>query len=407
MEVAFAASDGVRASLAQIGRTEDVVISPDGTRFAVAGFARHCILIVGIEVDPGTVPARVTLSNAWEVESASFCNPHGVFWIDERTLIVANRDGLLAIVELPDHAPPSSRIRLDPVRILGKDRGDFVMTPGSVSTLAVANGVLEVLVCNNYVHHVSRHLLDRGAGYACLSHAILLSEDLAVPDGVAHSPSGRWLAISNHHKQLVYLYRNDGRLNCTSKPDGILRGVTYPHGLRFSADERSILVADAGAPYVRIFCADECETGADWAGERVVAENVQVLSQDVFDRGNFHIGEGGPKGIDITRDGRLMIVTCQEQPLAMFDLGNVTAMKRGPCPLPETASTREVLLRYFTPPEQGSLAGRLRKRARLRRQKMRILVKRCHARLRWGYARMKVPLKRVRDEYRKARGVGG
>lgn len=391
MEVAFTASDGVQAALARIGRTEDVVLSPDGKRFALAGFTWNRILIVDIDIDLDAAPARVALTNSWEIESDSLVYPHGVFWASERTLIVANRRGLLSVFELPDEPAPSSRVKLEPVRTLGVNRGDFVMTPGSVSALDVAPGVLEVLVCNNYVHHISRHLLDRGAGYAPLVQELLVSEGLAVPDGIAHSPSGRWLAVSNHHAQTVNLYRNDRRLDCTSRPDGMLRGVIYPHGLRFSPDERSILVADAGAPYVRIFSADD----GDWRGERTVTENIQILDFDVFERGHFNIGEGGPKGIDITRDGSLMIVTCQEQTLTFFDLRQTAGRTRTPR---ESACSRDALLRYAPSLESGPLAGRLRKRVRTRRQKMRILIKRC-------YARIKVPLKQVRDGFRKVRGA--
>lgn len=391
MEVAFTASDSVQAALALIGRTEDAAFSPNGKRFAIAGFVRQRILIIDIDIDLDTTPARVALTSSWEIESDSLVGPHGLFWADEGTLIVANRGGLLSVLELPSEPMPSSLVKLDPVRTLGVDRGDFVMTPGSVSALAVAPGILEVLVCNNYVHHVSRHLLDRGAGYAPLAQDLLVSEGLAVPDGIAHSPSGRWFAVSNHETQTVHLYRNDGRVNCTSMPDGVLRGVIYPHGLRFSPDGRSILVADAGAPYVRIFSAED----GDWRGERVVTENVQVLGFEVFERGHYNIGEGGPKGIDITRDGSLMIVTCQEQALAIFDLRETAGMTRSS---PEVACLRDALLRYVPVPENGALAGRLRRRARIRRQKMRILIKRC-------YARIKVPLKRARDEFRKVRGV--
>jgi hypothetical protein len=61
-------------------------------------------------------------------------------------------------------------------------------------------------------------------------------------------PIRRWFAVSNHETHSVLLYQQGPSLTADSEPDGILRCVTYPHGLRFSADGYHLFVADAGAP---------------------------------------------------------------------------------------------------------------------------------------------------------------
>jgi hypothetical protein len=48
-EVAFEAPPDVRAALADMGRTEDVRLSPNGRRLAFACFERECIAFADVE----------------------------------------------------------------------------------------------------------------------------------------------------------------------------------------------------------------------------------------------------------------------------------------------------------------------------------------------------------------------
>ena len=105
-------------------------------------------------------------------------------------------------------------------------------------------------------------------------------------------------------------------LNEFSDPDGILRGVYYPHGLRFTSDGRFILVADAGAPYVNIYQKDHL----DWHGVRYPLLSFRVLNNHDFVRGRHTPEEGGPKGIDIDDATNVIVTTSETQPLAFFDL---------------------------------------------------------------------------------------
>ncbi|MGH6894014.1 MAG: hypothetical protein ACREEP_17350 [Dongiaceae bacterium] len=94
-------------------------------------------------------------------------------------------------------------------------------------------------------------------------------------------------------------------MNQDADPDGILRCVSYPHGLRFGADDRYVFVADAGAPYVHFYAND----GQGWRGVRNPVMSFRVMDEPVFVRGRHNPREGGPKGIDIDRGMNVLVAT--------------------------------------------------------------------------------------------------
>ena len=156
----------VISAIGRLGRTEDVRLSPSGRRLAIAGYLANRVLVVDLHVDLDGAAPRIVLSGGLEVSSRSFDHPHGVCWLDDRTLIVANRFADIGIFELPGNGV-SGAITRDPVRTIGADRRDLVKTPGSISAFPIGLGLVELLVCNNFVHHVSRHLIDRRVSYWC------------------------------------------------------------------------------------------------------------------------------------------------------------------------------------------------------------------------------------------------
>jgi len=170
---------------------------------------------------------------------------------------------------------------------------------------------------------------------------MLLAKGLAVPDGIAVGPDNRWIAVSSHGGHHVLLYRNGPGLNPQSEADGVLRGVACPHGVRFTQDGKFVLVADAGAPFLHVYATD----GDSWQGERDPVATCRVMDDATFLRGRYNPAEGGPKGIDIDRAMRVVVTTCEHQPLAFFDLAAILATRRpsgrvealpasrlGPCP---------------------------------------------------------------------------
>ena len=97
---------------------------------------------------------------------------------------------------------------------------------------------------------------------------------------------------------------------------GVLLGTEYPHGIRFTGDGRFIVVADAGAPVVNAYRAED----DDWSGSRDFVVTTQIMSEETFLRGRINPEEGGPKGIDIDRGMNVLAVTSECKPLAFFDL---------------------------------------------------------------------------------------
>jgi hypothetical protein len=198
-------------------------------------------------------------------------------------------------------------------------------------------------VCNNYVHHVSRHLVDRRDGYTLIASDVLTHDGLAVPDGVTHSPSGQWIAVSNHGHHNVLIFRNDSDLGPASKPAAVLNGIQYPHGVRFAVDGRTAFVADAGAPFVHVY-----RGGEEWAGELEPDVSIRVLSEECYLRGRTDPSQGGPKGVDVTADQRLMVISCEEERFAFFDVSELlTTGEREEAAASEAESAREAFLRYM------------------------------------------------------------
>jgi hypothetical protein len=344
--IAYHASGDVRRAIGRIGRTEDVAFSPAGDRIAIAGFLNHRLLVLDIDADMAATQPRVALTGCLEILCDAFHLPHGLAWADESTLIVANRDRQMAIVPLPGGQPGTRRVKLEDVRLLGGGGKDLVATPVALCVVPAGMGLIELLVCNDFVHHVSRHLIDRRAGDAVLASELLLVAGIEKPHGIVQSPSGRWLAVANHAEHAVLLFRNDDRLGAASRAAGILSGMTHPHAIRFGADERSLLVAEGGGPFVHLFRSEDC----DWSGERAAVGRIRTISETLFRRGNHSSSEGGPKGIDLGPDNRLLAVSCAEQPLALFDLRGVlapAAERPVPTAADETERARATMARYL------------------------------------------------------------
>ena len=353
-------SDAVRAAIGRIGRTEDVQFSPCGDRLVLVGHDANRLLFFDIRIELEAQPPRVVINDFLELTSDSFRLPHGLCWLDERTFVVANRNGDIGFYELPTRRPSSRSIRVEPAASFGADRIDLVATPGSISVHPIGLGLIELLVCNNYVHHVSRHLIDLRDRYHVVASESLIAAGLHVPGGVAHSPSGRWIAVSNHAEHCISVYRNDSRLNDRSEPQAVLRGLIYPHGLTF-ADEDNMLVADAGAPLVRSYRVE----GGNWQGEIEPHRSLRVMSDETFRLGRITPHEGGPKGLHVSPDRRLMASTREQDNLIFFDLRSELGTSVGEPPLdgPEEAErARDFLLNYLgaarSDVEQATLAIR-------------------------------------------------
>jgi inositol phosphorylceramide mannosyltransferase catalytic subunit len=318
-QIDYTAPQCVRDVVASLGRTEDIRFSPSNRRLAIAEFLKNKITVFEVSISAGQNSKSIVLTSAAAISSPCLSSPHGLDFIDDERILVANRDGQACIFELPLGATGSHD--LAPVAVI---RSDDVSTPGSVVVTRRDDGLHEALICNNYVNKVTRHLLDLSAGYSVTNSEVLLKKWLNIPDGICVSKEKQWIAVSSHGTHAVLLYENNASLNKSSSPLGILRRITYPHGVRFTSDGRFALVADGGSPYVNIY-----EKGrSDWRGVRDPLLSFRILKSDDFSRGQFgrsgyNPEEGGAKGIDIHHAMNILAMTCERRALTFFDLAAI------------------------------------------------------------------------------------
>ena len=324
-EIPYRASVAASRVIADLGRTEDVQFSPSNRRLAVAAFHRNRIAVFDVAISRADGKPQVALNGVVEIAAEMLKGPHGLCFLDEETLVVANRQGSVEVVSLPAAGattdPRASRRRT----VLGGAAGRIV-TPGSVAAMALDHDTIELLVCNNYVHTVTRHVLDRRADFAAIVDETILQRGLAIPDGICVSPDRRWLAISNHATHSVLLYDRSRALGPDREPDGVLRNVLCPHGVRFTSDQEFILVADAAARYVNVYK----KNGQTWAGRREPLRLFEAVTPESFARGRHNPQEGGPKGIDISKDSDVLVTTREFQTLAFFDVAEVVRVAGAP-----------------------------------------------------------------------------
>lgn len=318
-EIAYTAPRHVSDALASVGRTEDVRFSPDSKRLAVACIIRNRITIVDVNIAGVEGRRRVELTGCVDLASPALHGPHGLDFIDDETLIVANREGDIAIFKLPTGRIDAPSCELHPVRTWPAGRNSLLKNPGSITVSNRDGDHCEVLICCNSSNVLTKHVLAPGSGYGTKSNEVLVRKWLDVPDGVSVSHDRRWIAVSNHNTHNVLLYDSTPSLNAHSDPDGMLRGVYYPHGLRFSAGGDHIFVADAGAPYVHVFSRD----GTEWRGVRYPVARIKVMNESLFSNGHFGPEELGPKGLDIDCGSGVMVITRERCPLAFFDISAI------------------------------------------------------------------------------------
>ena len=131
-ELALSGPSLVRRALEGLGRTEDLTFSPDNRRLAIAGFGRHRVFLLDLAIDAGAGAVSVAVTGLTELRSPSLCEPHGLCFLDDRTLVVANRGGEAPIFSLPPPACGLRQLEVEPVATIRAGVADGVATPGSV-----------------------------------------------------------------------------------------------------------------------------------------------------------------------------------------------------------------------------------------------------------------------------------
>jgi hypothetical protein len=314
---------GLDESLGETLRTEDVRFSP--SERVVAVVATNGVVLL-FAVDVSTRPIRIGRSMA--LHSTSLASPHGVDFLGEDLIVVANRAGWLTFYRLPDVDDWRDRMDVEPVHEVdapwfgrtGATRNlegrNVLCGPGSVR---VRGG--ELFVACNDANTVTLHPyrlhpggIDVGAG------AIVAQSGLEIPDGIALSADGRWLAVSNHNNHgIEIMCLADGTRSATLR-DVDLR---YPHGLCFDPSGRTLYVADAGERDLHSFVSRNgaWDRSSPSSAFKLPAVEVEAFrkTKDASGEERFRKLEGGIKGVDVDRTGRVLVTTCRNQTLRFFE----------------------------------------------------------------------------------------
>ena len=148
MRVEYTAPKEVHAVIASLGRTEDVRFSPDGKRLAVAAFLNNRIAIFEIEIQAEAQGKTIFLSAVSLLDSSDLKAPHGLDFIDNQTLVVANRKGGVQLYRLPQR-DSNQACRALSISPLASVRSELLNAPGSVAAYRDDTNHSGILVCNN------------------------------------------------------------------------------------------------------------------------------------------------------------------------------------------------------------------------------------------------------------------
>ena len=336
--VGYEASDGVAVDAAL--RTEDVRFSPSGRRIATIATDEVVQLF---DIDVFARPIRIT--NAFRLKAPNLRFPHGLDFIADDVIAVANRRAAMTFYRLPPEGAVGRFAAMEQLRRVDSDwfgaddetrkmehRG-VVCGPGSVRRFRD-----ELFICCNNRNTVSAHQVHWDGHDVHISRETLFAQDgLEIPDGVAISDDGAFVAVSDHENRRVVLYDRERRERLSVLRDSRLR---CPHGLHFDGEGERLFVADAGGRDIHIFLRDE-----DWrAGQGESACRIGAVSQQVFDRtldespDHARIREGGAKGLDVDPSGTVLAITCRNLPLRFFEVGDLDAGHAAQVKLREVAA---------------------------------------------------------------------
>ena len=225
-EIGFVASEDVRAALAEMGRTEDMRLAPSGRRLAFACYGRRELAIADVEIAVSSSGPEIAVTSLAYLDSPGLNKPHGLDFLDDVTVVVGDREAGIVMFRLPAAGAKGGLTRIGPV----DGTPPLLDSPGSVAVRSLDSGGHELLACNNWVNTVTRHPL--GADGELGDGEVLLHKRLDLPDGMAVSSDGRWIAVSSHDSNSVFVY-DAATASEDADPAGILRSLHYPHGLRF------------------------------------------------------------------------------------------------------------------------------------------------------------------------------
>ena len=164
---------------------------------------------------PTRLLGRFGITRHAELSSASLASPHGVDFLSEDVIVVANRAAWLTFYRIPNVDAWQGRINVEPIHEMdlvwfgrkGATRNlegrDVWRGPGSVRVY----GKHLFVSCNNlntvtaHPYRLQQQTIETGDG------AVVAQSGLEIPDGISISRDGRRMAVSNHNDHGVVVYR--------------------------------------------------------------------------------------------------------------------------------------------------------------------------------------------------------
>jgi len=139
---------------------------------------------------------------------------------------------------------------------------------------------------------------------------VLEHASVHLPDGLGFSACGRWLAVANHGRHTVSIYRRRGRLSALGglkygpEPVTVIDdpSLRHPHSVAFNPETNHLVVTNAGANYFNVYEPIGHKRNVRWS--RTPCLKTVVAPEAAFMEVNARNKmEGGPKGVAIHRDG--------------------------------------------------------------------------------------------------------
>ena len=133
----YHATPAVQEVIDRLGRTEDIRFSPSRKRLAFSAFEDGRIVVLEIAVTPSPSGPLIFLSDYVMFSSKNIEHPHGMAFIDEDTLVVANRTQFVSIFRIPPAGGVEKEFVIKPLRIIWRNRFRRLDSPGSVDVYPI------------------------------------------------------------------------------------------------------------------------------------------------------------------------------------------------------------------------------------------------------------------------------
>ncbi len=313
----YKASSEIQDVIDSLGRTEDIKFSPDEKYLGLTEFLTDKIFIFEISRKNGS-DSEIELLSCVQIISQDLAAPHGFDFIGSQHFIVANRNGGVVIFKIPTGVSGYQEIKQAPVKfVFGKVFFGRIFTPGSVAVYQIKQDHYRILVCNNNVDTIVGFdiTIKSDVDISVKNKGVIIKKGLNLPDGISVSDSKKWVAVSNHNENTVLVYPLSPLLNRFTSPAAVLTGIAYPHGLRFSHDDKHLFVADAGSQYIHVY---ERKDG-NWQSGSGPTKSLKMVTKKNFLKKPTG-EEGGIKGLDITLDNKMLVTTAEYQVLKFYSI---------------------------------------------------------------------------------------